>query len=106
MRYTTILLSTLMLLAMSACKTDQSVKPREPVTKTTAVEVPLPVRTPFDLIPAERAAYLQAYGEAMAMARRLQAPLPHGGVAAGYSMKTTLGREAGEMAHRQRAWTH
>lgn len=63
MRFTTILLSTLMLLAVSACKTTQRVNSREPVTDTASVEVPLPASTPFDGISDARASYLQGYRE-------------------------------------------
>jgi hypothetical protein len=61
MRYTTIVLGTLMLLAVSACKTTQRVNSREPVTAS--VEVPPPASTPFDGIADARAAYLQNYRE-------------------------------------------
>ena len=67
MRYTTILLSTLMLLAVPACKTTQRVNSRGPVTDTASVEVPLPASTPFDGIPDARPAYLQCYRDGYCM---------------------------------------
>ena len=63
MRYTTIFLSTSMLLAVSACKTTQRVNSRDPVTDTASGEVPLPASTPFDGIPDARTAYVQGYRE-------------------------------------------
>ena len=67
MRYTALLLSTLILLAASACKTGQRVNSRGPVTDTASFEVPLPASTPFDDIPDARAAYLQWYREGYRM---------------------------------------
>src|SRR5262245_54262383 len=63
MRYTTILLSTWMLFAVSACRTAPRVNAREPVTDPASAEVPSPASTPFDGIADARAAYLQGYRE-------------------------------------------
>jgi hypothetical protein len=62
-RYTAILLSTLVLLAASACKTGQHANSRRTVTDTGSGEVPLPASTPFDGTSQARAAYLQGYRE-------------------------------------------
>ena len=62
MRFTPILLSTFMLLAVSACKTDHHVNSTEPVAMN-PIERALPASTPFDGIADARAAYLQSYQE-------------------------------------------
>jgi len=61
MRYTAILLSALLSLSLSACKTARQTDSSEPMDTTTSVAVPLPVVTPFDAIPGARRAYLDAY---------------------------------------------
>jgi len=63
MRYTAILLGTLMLFAASACKTGQRVNSRGPVMDTTFVEVPLPASTPFDYFADARDSYFEGYRE-------------------------------------------
>jgi hypothetical protein len=63
MRYPTILLCTLMLLAVSACRTGQHTRPQAPVLEANTVDVPLPASTPFDNIGNGRAEYLESYRE-------------------------------------------
>jgi hypothetical protein len=46
MRYSTLLLSTLMLLAVSACQTAQNAIYRAPGAESISVEIPLPYGTP------------------------------------------------------------
>jgi hypothetical protein len=63
MRYSALLLGTLMLLATSACKTGQRAHSRAPVAETAAVESHLPASTPYDDIGHGRSEYLEGYQE-------------------------------------------
>jgi hypothetical protein len=64
MRYTSILLVTLMLLVVPACETTPRITSGEAVTDTVSVEIQPPANTPFDGISdALRAVYLQGYRE-------------------------------------------
>ena len=63
MRYLAILLSTLMLLAVSACRTGQLARSQAPAAEMTTVDVPFPASTPFDDIGHGRAEYLKGFQE-------------------------------------------
>jgi len=62
-RYTAVFLSTLTLLTTSACRTEQRVNSRGPVTDAAFIKVPLPANTPFDGVADGRVEYLKAYQE-------------------------------------------
>src|SRR5262245_24130968 len=63
MRYITVLLGTLILLAVSGCKTTQRVDSGAPVAASASAEAPLPAFSPFDDIADDRVVYSQSYRE-------------------------------------------